>query len=179
MTAKKKINYTTRFKILYSKTGLYCLYECEDSVITATLKGDFLNLFTEDVIEAFFHPDTSSPYYFEYELSPLNYELAIMILNKNGQTGAWKPWKYSGDNKIIHQVKIPTKKNRSRFTWSGEFFIPFRLLSGIKNVPPSKGTRWRANFYRIDYDGDTAFSSWRPTRKSFHDYERFGWIEFQ
>jgi len=42
-----------------------------------------------------------------------------------------------------------------------------------------KGTRWRANFYRIDYDNNVSEWSWQPTRTNFHDYERFGTLLFQ
>ncbi len=176
----KDPSYETLFKILYSDKGIYCLYKCEDSTITATLKEDYANLFDEDVVEAFFRPDTTLPAYFEYELSPLNYELPILILNNNGNAMGWKPWKYEGARKTVHAVKI-NKKNTSnkRFTWTAEFFIPYALLTPMGNVPPSKGTRWRANFYRIDYDQHPVFSSWQLTRESFHDFKRFGTIEFE
>ena len=49
----------------------------------------------------------------------------------------------------------------------------------MTNVPPRKGTRWRANFYRIDYDKDVITWQWQLVRnETFHDYERFGAIEF-
>ena len=45
------VNYTTLFKILYSDTDIYCLFHCEDSLITSTLKEDFADLYNEDVVE--------------------------------------------------------------------------------------------------------------------------------
>ena len=48
------VNYSTQFKILYSDAGIYCLYLCEDSIITSTLREDFADLYNEDVVEAFF-----------------------------------------------------------------------------------------------------------------------------
>ncbi len=36
-------------------------------------------------------------------------------------------------------------------------FVPFELLKPLANVPPKSGTRWRANFYRMDYDDDKVF----------------------
>ncbi len=173
-------SYKTLFKILYSDKGIYCLYQCEDSVITSTIREDFGALYNEDVIEAFFRPDTTVPLYFEYELSPLNYELPILIINKNGNTGGWKPWGTRSSRKIIHAVKIHDKNaGDTRFNWTAEFFIPFALLVPMENVPPSKGTKWRANFYRIDYDANPVYSSWQLTRKGYHDYERFGLLEFE
>src|SRR5438552_3143819 len=70
--------YESRFKILYSKTGLYLLMDGTDKKLTTTGRGDFEDLWVEDVYEAFFWPDESQPLYFEYEISPLNHELPIL-----------------------------------------------------------------------------------------------------
>jgi len=172
--------YKTLFKILYSDKGIYCLFRCRDSLITATLKEDYANLYDEDVVEVFLRPDTSLPAYFEYELSPLNYELPILILNNKGNAMGWKPWQYEGVRKTAHAVKINEQDPDSdRFTWTAEFFIPYALLTPMGNVPPSKGTKWRANFYRIDYDRNPVYCGWQLTRESFHDPEKFGILEFE
>ncbi|MEP6594747.1 MAG: carbohydrate-binding family 9-like protein [Ginsengibacter sp.] len=172
--------YETSFKILYSGKGLYCLFKCEDGVITATLRGDYLNLYDEDVVEVFLRPDVNLPVYFEYELSPLNFELPILIINNKGKFMGWQPWQYKGERKIIHAIKINEKNpENNRLTWTAEIFIPFALLEPINNVPPKKGTQWRANFYRIDYDRNPVYYGWQLTRKSFHDPEKFGTLEFE
>ena len=88
------MNYFTQFKILYSDSGIYCLFQCEDSIITSTLKEDFSDLYNEDVVEAFFWPEEKSIIYFEYELSPFNYELPILVPNYNGKFLGWRPWHY-------------------------------------------------------------------------------------
>ena len=179
-SAVNDLQYQTSFKVLYSTEGIYCLFKCEDSTITATLKGDYLNLYDEDVVEVFLRPDTSLPAYFEYELSPLNYELPILIINNKGNTAGWQPWQYEGDRKTKHAIKINEKISGSkRFIWTAEIFIPFSLLNPLNNVPPKKGTQWRANFYRIDYDRNPIYFGWQLTRQSFHDPERFGIIEFE
>jgi hypothetical protein len=171
--------YHTKFKILYSETGIYCLYQCEDEVITATLNEDFLDLWNEDVIEAFFWTDESSPIYFEYELSPLNYELPILVPNYSGQFLGWRPWHYEGDRKTRHSTFV-SKDNQGQVTgWTGEFFIPFALLKPLQNVPPQKGTRWRANFYRIDYDKGESQWCWQPVEKTFHEYLKYGTLVFE
>ena len=171
--------YKTSFKVLYTDKGVYCLYKCEDSTITATLKGDYLNLYDEDVVEAFFWPDTTLPIYFEYELSPLNYELPILIVNNKGKAMGWKPWQYEGDKKTIHAIsKTDVSSTNKHFTWYAEFFVPYSLLGTLGNIPPQKGTQWRANFYRIDYDHTPVYSSWQLTRNSYHDPERFGILQF-
>ena len=176
-TGGKPTEYKTQFKILYSDTGIYCLFNCGDRKITATRNADFLDLYNEDVIEAFFHPDESQPLYFEYELSPLNYELPIIVPNFKGRFYGWRPWNYDGARKTRHATYIE-KDGKTVLSWKAEFFIPYALLSPLPKVPPAKGMRWRANFYRIDYDDKDAEWSWQLTKTNFHDYERFGTLEF-
>lgn len=144
------------------------------------MKADNMNLWLEDVVEVFFWPDTTIVLYFEYELSPLNYELPILVPNNNGKFFGWLPWHYEGNRKVKHATRLLQNIHDSTEVtgWHAEFFIPFALLSPLKNVPPVKGTRWRANFYRLDHDKGSASWSWRPVRKTFHDYASFGEIMF-
>ena len=43
LRGNKEVAYKTKIKMLYSDSGIYCLYHCEDKKITATLKDDFLD----------------------------------------------------------------------------------------------------------------------------------------
>lgn len=171
--------YSTRAKLLYSDDGIYVLFSCPDEKISATFKEDFANLWTEDVVEIFFWPDESSPIYFEYELSPLNYELPILVPNMDGKFLGWRPWQYEGERKTRHATKVVTGKDGKVTEWIAEFFIPFALLQPLRNVPPTPGSQWRMNMYRIDYDQEYTSWSWRPVNTNFHDYERFGLISFE
>jgi hypothetical protein len=172
------VGYQTQVKILYSDSGIYCLYRCEDKKITATLKKDFLDLYNEDVIEAFFWTDEKVPIYFEYELSPLNYELPILVPDIKGNFLGWLPWHYEGSRRTRHATYI-SKKGKAVTGWTAEVFIPYALLKPMMNVPPQKGTQWRANFYRIDYDYNPITWQWQIVQnENFHDFERFGTIVF-
>jgi len=171
--------YTTRAKLLYSDKGIYALYHCEDKKINATLQEDFTSLWREDVIEIFFWPDESFPIYLEYELSPLNYELAILVPNLNGQSAGWMPWNYKGQKKTRKATKIIKDANGNTTAWIGEFFIPYSLLRPLQNVPPKKGTEWRANVYRIDYDeAESSYWSWQPVNNNFHEFRKYGTFVF-
>ena len=173
----------TRAKMLYSPTGVYCLFDCPDKKITATMEADFLDLWLEDVVEVFFWTDESIPFYFEYEISPLNYELAIMVSNHDGDLVRWQPFHYDADRHTQHAVTVRggEQKPHAEITgWTAEFFIPYQLLRPLHNVPPKSGAKWRANFYRIDYDESRSKSwSWQLTERNFHDYMRFGTLLFQ
>jgi hypothetical protein len=171
--------YETRVKLLYSDKGIYALYHCEDKKINATLQEDFASLWREDVIEIFFWPDESFPIYLEYELSPLNYELAILVPNLNGQSAGWTPWNYRGQKKTRKATQVLKDDKGNTTGWIGEFFIPYALLRPLQNVPPAKGTQWRANVYRIDYDDGESYWSWQPINKSFHEFEKYGTFVFE
>lgn len=172
--------YETRVKLLYSEKGIYALYHCEDRKITATLKEDFASLWREDVIEIFFWPDESYPVYLEYELSPLNYELAILVPNFNGEASGWMPWNYRGPKKTRKATKVHTDARGDTTGWTGEFFIPYVLMRPLRNIPPRKGTEWRANIYRIDYDeAESSYWSWQPIDDSFHEYRKYGTFVFK
>ncbi len=172
-------NYRTRCKLLHSTTGLYVLFDCEDTHLTSTLREDFSDLFREDVVELFIWPDEASVIYFEYELSPANYELVLLVPNYEGDFHGWRPWRYEGDRKTRHATNT-TKADGSVTFWTAEFFIPYVLLKPLQNVPPMPGTSWRINLYRADFDsGKRAIWSWQPFDKRFHDYNNFGYLYFE
>ncbi len=170
---EKPNTYKTRVKALYSETGIYFLFDCQDQTITATMKEDYLDLWHEDVVEVFLWTGEDFPVYFEYEISPLNYELPIMVPNDKGDFFGWLPWHYEGDRKTRHATSSSDKG------WKAEFFIPYKLLSPLPQVPPEPGTKWRVNMYRIDYDQGQTLSSWQATTKTFHEFNKFGTFIFQ
>jgi predicted TIM-barrel fold metal-dependent hydrolase len=175
-------DYESHFKLLHSKTGIYVLFEGADRKITATLKEDFSDLWTEDVFEAFFWPDERQPLYFEYEISPLNVELPILIPNLDGKLLGWRPWHYDGKRKIRKATSAQggeLKSGASVSGWRAEVFIPYELFTPLQNVPPKAGGRWRANFYRMDYDdGKTTSWDWARVGPSFHEFQKFGALIF-
>ncbi|MGE5359645.1 MAG: carbohydrate-binding family 9-like protein [Bacteroidales bacterium] len=174
--------YDTRFKMLYSATGVYVLAECSDRTLTATMTEDFMDLWNEDVFEVFLWTDERYPVYFEYEISPLNRELAILVPNFGGQFLGWRPWHYEGarqTRKATSVVGGRKEPNASIQAWRAEVFLPYALLQPLQNVPPTPGTRWRANFYRMDYDGGKVTRwEWAPVGKTFHECEKFGELLF-
>jgi len=174
--------YQTRAKVLYSGTGIYFLFDCGDKKLTSKMKGENLNLWNEDVVEVFLWTSEDFPVYFEYELSPLNYELPIMVPNYKGSFLGWLPWHYEGDRKIQHATSTAGGKKKSGASvtgWIAEFFIPYKVLAPLPNMPPESGTKWRANMYRIDYDQGSSHFAWQKTGKSFHEYNSFGTFIFE
>jgi hypothetical protein len=177
--------YQTRVKVLYSATGLYVLLDAADSklTVTAAMQQDFLHLWTEDVFEFFIWPDERNPVYFEYEISPLGFELPILVPNFDGQFLGWRPWDYEGPRKTRKATAVfggPKQPGAAVISWRAEVFMPYDLLKPLQNVPPKPGTRWRANFYRMDYDGGK-HTTWDlfPVGPGFHEFRKFGTLVFE
>ena len=176
--------YDSRFKMLYSTTGLYFLMDGTDRTLTASMSEDFMDLWKEDVFEVFLWTDERFPVYFEYEISPLNRELPILIPNFGGKFLGWRPWHYEQQEgrrtrKATSVIGGAKQSQASIQGWRAEFFIPYALLTPLQNVPPKPGTTWRANFYRMDHDGGKKTEwEWAPVGVSFHEYEKFGRLVF-
>lgn len=175
--------YETRVKVLYSKKGFYTLMDATDKKLTATMTKDFDNLWMEDVFEVFLWTDERVPLYFEYEISPLGTELPILIPNLDGKIMGWRPWHYEGGRKTRKATAAVGGEKKSGAEvkgWRAEVFIPYELLAPLRNVPPKAGTRWRANFYRMDYDGGKQTSwDWARVGESFHEPQKFGTLVFE
>ncbi len=175
--------YFSRFKMVYSRTGLYVFFSGSDEWLSATMKKDFMDLWLEDVFEVFLRPEESLPLYFEYEISPLNRELPLLVTNISNRIMGWLPWHYSGERKVRKKTGVIGNSKEPGAVikgWSAEIFIPFKLLEPLLEAPPKPGDRWRANFYRVDYDGDkTTKWEWSPVGGDFHRFRDFGSIVFR
>ncbi len=175
--------YDARIKMLYSPSGLYVLMTGSDRKLTATMQEDFQDLWNEDVFEFFFWTDEREPIYFEYEISPLGRELPILVPNIDGKFLGWRPWHYEGDRMTRRATTVAggDKKSGAEITgWTAEVFVPYKLLEPLANRTPKPGTRWRANFYRVDYDdGRTTGWDWTRVGPSFHEYHKFGTLVFE
>lgn len=176
-------NRLTHVKLLYSETGIYFLFQNRDSIITSSRYKHFEKLWLEDVVEVFLWPDTTATLYFEYELSPRNYELPLMVPNFDGNFMGWLPWNYEGSRRIKHFTHVVSRRGSGESViteWFAEFFIPFQLLNPLRNVPPKPGSVWKANMYRIDYDTPTpVLWYWCKTESNFHQYTKFGTLKFE
>jgi hypothetical protein len=176
----------SKFKILYSATGIYVLFQGDDEKITTKPYKDFESIFNGDVFEVFFHTNPDAKVYFEYEVNHLGKELILTISNVNNKYLSWIPRNNEGVHRtgIQKLVEIAGGNNEIGSTissWSAEIFFPYSGLGLLPDVPPSSGTQWNANFCRLDYDtGSMIKWSWTPSiEKSFHELDKFRSIKFE
>ncbi len=154
--------YDAQFKMLYSPTGLYVLMNGTDKKLTAAMNEDFMDLWNEDVFEFFFWTD----------------ERIRCISSTRSRRSArscrsWCPTSAEVPRLATLALRGGPARSRKATTvgggkkttgaaiegWTAEVFVPYKLLEPLRNVPPKPGTRWRANFYRVDYD-DGQPTSW-------------------
>jgi hypothetical protein len=179
---KDHAQYATWFKTLWSATGIYFLIDCADPLITSTGLADFGPIWEEDVAEVFLWPDESLPIYFEYCISPLGAEIPLICPDIDGHHVPWTAWNYNERRRVQKAVTVrggEQKPGAAIGGWTVEMFIPFRLLKPLRNARPEVGMTWRANVYRIDYDGDkTRYFAWQDVGQSFHNFQAFPTMRF-
>lgn len=179
-------NYQSKFRIIYSATGIYVLFYGEDDKITTKPYKDFEDIYNGDVFEVFFHPKPQTPVYFEYEINHLSKELILTLSKSEGQPTSWIPANYNHSNEkaVKRMVNVEGEKTEIGATiksWSAELFFPYSILGLLPGVPPDSGTVWNANFCRLDYDsGQMIKYSWSPAiQVSFHEIDKFRSLKFE
>lgn len=179
-------NYASRFKILYSTTGMYVLFNGEDDKITTKDYKDFEAIYNGDVFEVFFHPNPKTPVYFEYEINQLRKELVLMLSRTGNQVSPWAPKYPAAEDQrpIKRMVDVAGEKaevDASIKSWTAEVFFPYTILGLLPGVPPVSGATWNANFCRLDYDsGKMIKYSYSPgIQTSFHELDKFLSIKFE
>ena len=165
-------NQWTEVRAVWSDDEWRLLFVAEDSDPWATMTERDSPLYEEETVEVFFDPAGDLESYFEIEVNPLGTVLDLVLRKSRSGYKADRAWDCDG---------LRTLVRRHAQGWSAEMAIPF---ASVTNSPPRTGSRWRANFCRIDRpsrDGSVPreLTAWSPPlRASFHTPERFGVIEF-
>lgn len=164
-------NQGTRIRMAWSADEWRVLFECDDALPWATLTERDAPLYSEETVEVFFDPIGDLESYYEVETNPIGAILDIVF--RRSRSGYKGDWAWNCDGLRVAASVAPRG-------WAAEFAIPFESVGAV----PVAGTRWRANFCRIDRparDGSVPreLSAWSPPlRENFHTQERFGIVEF-
>ncbi len=162
----------TEVRAAWDDDELRLLFVAEDADPWATMTQRDAPLYEEETVEVFVDPVGDFESYFEIEVNPLGTVLDLVLRKSRSGYKSDRAWDCHG---------LRTLVRTHAEGWSVEMAIPF---ASVTNSPPRAGSRWRANFCRIDRpsrDGSLPreLTAWSPPlRASFHTPERFGVIEF-
>lgn len=162
----------TTLRACHDGERLLLAFRCDDRELVATHRGRNAPIYEEDVVEAFLAPSGDARHYFELETSPRDAWFEARVENPDGRRATMRvdrDWVCAGFEHATHVDAAG---------WSAEWAIPFASLGAPM---PVAGTRWRANFFRIDQANGGEYSAWSPTfadPADFHRPDHFGVLLF-
>lgn len=162
----------TALRLAHDGAHLYVAFASEDAHVWGTHRGRNQPIYEEEVVEAFLAPSGDPRRYFELEANPIGAWFEARIESPDGRRATMQSdlgWICAGWERAV-RVRAGG--------WDVEWAIPFASLAA---TAPEPGTRWRANFFRIDRAHGGEFSAWSPTGADppdFHVPNRFGVLSF-
>ncbi len=174
----------TEVRACWDDDHLYLGFVCVDTDIWGTMRQRDDPVWQEEVAEAFISSGGDVTRYFEFNFSPHNtvFDAAVECPESGDRRlmRADVSWDCEGLLSAVRVVGTLDDHSDIDERWTVEVALPFSQI-GREGRAPAHGERWRANFYRIDREGDGEFSCWSPTLSdppNFHVPARFGHLVF-
>jgi len=170
--------YETRFRALWSTSGLLLRFDVDDPSPWHTMSRRDEHLWEEEVVEIFLDPGRSGRDYYELEISPANVVCDVRMASPSPHKEMDLSWDLEGlaTRAIVHRDGAGRTNG-----WTATALLPWsglRRLPSARNVavPPKTGDRWRFNLFRVERPGGPAApekgaveEAWSPTGEpSFH-----------
>ena len=163
----------TRFRALWSGSGLHLRFEAEDDDPWFTMTERDDRLWEEEVVEIFLDP-AGDGRYIEVELNPGNVVCDLRRLAP-GEAGS-DP--VGAMDRGFEVAGLETRVSRTPDGWVGTMFLPW---TGLGLAGPPENPEIPFNIFRIERPGgpeapeaDAVFAAWSPTGgPSFHVPEAF------
>jgi hypothetical protein len=175
--------YETRFRALWSPSGLFLRFDANDPSPWHTMNRRDEHLWDEEVVEIFIDPDRSGRDYYELEVNPANVVCDLRMISPWPDKKGDIDWNLAGLETRVHPLGGAGAETRG---WTTTAFLPWRGLRALPSagnvaVPPKPGDAWRFNVFRIERPGgpkspetDAVFAAWSPPSvQSFHDAGAF------
>jgi hypothetical protein len=168
-------------RALWDDKNLYVAFEFTDSDLFSAFDKHDDKLWTQDAAEVFLDADGDGRTYVELQVSPRNVTFDSWLPSYRQNDNAW-------DSQIVTAVQANGTVNKSDDAdtgWTVEMQIPLSTalgrLQAMRGVPPTVGTEWRANFFRMDHTSGKpqGASGWSPPLVGdFHALDKFGVLVF-
>ncbi|MCB9787573.1 MAG: carbohydrate-binding family 9-like protein [Deltaproteobacteria bacterium] len=174
----------TQVRAVWDDSALYVAFTVRDDDVWNDQTGRDATLWEQDVVEIYLDPGADGRDYVELQVSPTGEIFDAWF--ETHRTPAWpeaaKKLTLSGmqakvevDGSVNQRDDGVTDKG-----WNVEVAIPWKELPGIDGAP-APGTRWGANFYRIDVKSPARegfMTAWSPAGGDFHNTSQFGRLVF-
>jgi len=170
--------YVTRFRALWTDTGLFVRFDAKDPDPWHTMKRRDDHLWEEEVVEIFLDPGREGRDYYELEISPVNVVCEVRMIAPSPNKKQDFAWDLAG---LRTRAAIHRDAAGKPTGWTATALLPWGGLAPLPSaarveVPPSPGARWRFNVFRIERPGgpkapgrDVVAVAWSPTGEpSFH-----------
>lgn len=177
----------TRFKLLYSDSGISGIFLVNDRYVKCSHRGFSVPVYKDSCVEFFVKP-ASKKGYFNFEFNCGGSILCSYITDhKRTPDGFKESVPLSQEDlqlvRIFHSLpEIIDEEIKESVEWVLEFFIPFSLIEkycGFLGALP--GNVWMANFQKCgDETSHPHWISWKPLPElNFHLPECFGELKFE
>ena len=169
------VGHKTTIRALWTADELWLLFQCDFDSVTIgpnprTAKETEQLSTTSDVALALIAPDPGDLLrYKTFQVSPVGEWVDVHVDREtNNYDTTWN----SG-------IRSVARIDSAKHTWWAELTIP---LKAFEVPPPTDGTRWRLNFFRIEHGPPRRSIAWKPTytsKPNFHVPQVFGWLLFR
>lgn len=155
---KKPVPYrATRCKMLWDDDNLYIAAEMEEPHIWGYLHKRDQIIYNDNDFEIFIDPDNDTHHYFEIEINALNTIFDLYMSRPYRNAGKLRmDWNASNMKSAVYIEGTLNNPSDTDTKWTVEFAIPFSdlRLEDYVVAPPQKGTMWRINFSRVQWETD-------------------------
>lgn len=171
----------TEAKLVWDDENLYVAFQMEDHDIWTTLDKHDDKLWTQEAVEMFIDADRDGKTYVELQTNPRGAVFDSYLPRYRQNENDW-----SANVKVGVQVDgTLDKRDDTDKGWTVEMQVPLASAKGkeaaMANVPPTVGTVWRINFFRMDQPSGKPQQGYAwspPMRGDFHALDRFGELVF-
>ena len=172
--------FPTTAKMLWDDAFFYVGFHCVDPDIWGTITEHDGPMYEEEVVEVFIDANQDGISYLELEVNPLNVDLTVFLLNRDGVRKSLFDWESEGWKHAVTVDGHLNQRDKVDRSWTVEIAIPWVDIMTAPHCPPQEGDVWRVNLYRIDRhrEGDE-YSAWSPTWAiNYHLPDYFGRVVF-
>jgi hypothetical protein len=178
--------YATRVKMLWDDDYMYFAADMEEPDVWGNLTKKDSGICAENDFEIFIDPDGDGIDYYEFEISPLNgvLDLLLPVAFKSMWRGKTNDhsWDINGLKTAVYVDGTLNCFHDIDRGWSVEVAWPMKSLAEYAHaisVPPKNHDQWRVNFSRVEFIRDTESKELRKKPNTIPCCENWVWSSME